>query len=98
LQELGLNACIECGCCDYVCPSQIQLTSRYIAAKAELAQNSVDARRAEHAKQRYTAHQARLTAQRETESTALEQQATTAENTDSIEAIMERARDKEQRE
>jgi electron transport complex protein RnfC len=98
LQDLGLNACIECGCCDYVCPSQIRLTSRYIAAKAELAQHNANVWRAEHAKQRYAAHEARLTAQREAESAALEQQIAATANTDSIEAIMERTRDKEQRE
>jgi len=98
LQDLGLNACIECGCCDYVCPSQIQLTSRYVAAKNELAQHSADTRRAEHAKQRNAAQVARLKAQREAESAALEQQVATVGNTDSIKAIMERARDKEQRE
>jgi electron transport complex protein RnfC len=97
LQEFGLTACIECGCCDYVCPSQIQLTRRFIIAKAALGQHRIDKRRAEHAKQRYTAREARLTEQRETEAAALEQQAVAA-NTDSIEMIMERARDKEQSE
>jgi len=97
LEEFGLTACIECGCCDYVCPSQIQLTSRFITAKAALSQHRIDQRRAEHAKQRYTAREARLTAQHETEAAALEQQAAGA-NTDSIEAIMERARDKNQSE
>lgn len=98
LQEFGLNACIECGCCDYVCPSQIQLTSRFIAAKAALRQHCRATRRAEHAKRRYTAREARLTAQRETESAALEQQIAAPATTDSIEAIMERARDKERHE
>ncbi len=98
LQDLGLNACIECGCCDYVCPSQLQLTSPYVAAKNELAQHSANTPRAEHAKQCNAAQVARLKAQREAESAALEQQVATVGNTDSIKAIMERARDKEQRE
>jgi Na+-translocating ferredoxin:NAD+ oxidoreductase subunit C len=33
LTELGLRDCIECGCCDYVCPSDIPLTSVFVAAK-----------------------------------------------------------------
>jgi Na+-translocating ferredoxin:NAD+ oxidoreductase subunit C len=33
LQELGLKDCIECGCCDYVCPSHIPLVSRFHEAK-----------------------------------------------------------------
>jgi len=95
LQELGLDACIECGCCDYVCPSQIQLTDRFIAAKAELRRHRAETRRAGHAGQRHAAREARLAAQREAEAAALERQITATENADSLEAIMERARDKE---
>ena len=98
LQDFGLSACIECGCCDYVCPSQIQLTSRFIAAKVELRQHRAAIRRAERAKQRYAAHEARLAAQQAAEATALEQQTRAAADSDSIAAIMARARDKEQRE
>jgi len=93
LQDLGLNACIECGCCDFVCPSQIQLTNRFIAAKTAFRRHRDGQRLAERAKQRYTAHEARLATLRETEATALERQ--TAADDRSIEAIMERARDKE---
>ncbi len=34
LDELGLAACIECGCCDHVCPSAIALTPRFVTARA----------------------------------------------------------------
>lgn len=34
LEALGLADCIECGCCDYVCPSLIPLAPRFVAAKA----------------------------------------------------------------
>jgi electron transport complex protein RnfC len=33
LHELGLADCIECGCCDYVCPSNITLAAGFHAAK-----------------------------------------------------------------
>jgi electron transport complex protein RnfC len=95
LQEFGLNACIECGCCDYVCPSQIQLTNRFIKAKTALHQHHTYMQRAEQAKRRYTAREARLAAQQKVAATTLEVQTTTT-NQDSIEAIMKRARDKEQ--
>jgi len=98
LQEFGLNACIECGCCDYVCPSQIPLTNRFISAKAAFRQHGADARRAERAKRRFTAHDARLTAQHETAAAALERQVETATtDTNSLAAIMERTREKEHR-
>ena len=29
LERYGLMDCIECGCCDYVCPSQIPLAERF---------------------------------------------------------------------
>jgi electron transport complex protein RnfC len=34
---LGLQDCIECGCCDVICPSQITLTQRFRVAKRALA-------------------------------------------------------------
>ncbi len=95
LQKLGLDACIECGCCDYVCPSQIPLTNHFINAKTALHQYHADMQRAEQAKQRYTAREARLAAQRKADAATLEKQTTTT-NPNSIEAIMKRARDKEQ--
>jgi electron transport complex protein RnfC len=37
LEQLGLMDCIECGCCDYVCPSQIPLAQRFREAKPSVA-------------------------------------------------------------
>ncbi len=34
---LGLDDCIECGCCDVVCPSLIPLTQAFAAAKLGLS-------------------------------------------------------------
>ena len=33
LDRHGLLDCIECGCCDYVCPSQIPLAERFRETK-----------------------------------------------------------------
>jgi electron transport complex protein RnfC len=33
LARLHLEDCLECGCCDYVCPSRIPLTARFRAAR-----------------------------------------------------------------
>ena len=34
-EEFDLDACFECGCCDYVCPSRIPLVQLFRAAKAQ---------------------------------------------------------------
>lgn len=60
LQQHHLFDCIECGACSYSCPSNIPLVQYYRAAKAEIRQAEADARKAEHAKQRFEARQARL--------------------------------------
>jgi electron transport complex protein RnfC len=38
LETLGLFDCIECGCCDVVCPSQIRLTDTFKVGKRRLVQ------------------------------------------------------------
>jgi electron transport complex protein RnfC len=37
LTTLGLQDCIECGCCDVICPSHILLTERFRIAKRAVA-------------------------------------------------------------
>jgi electron transport complex protein RnfC len=37
LTTLGLQDCIECGCCDVICPSHIMLTERFRIAKRAVA-------------------------------------------------------------
>lgn len=59
-RDLGLFDCIECGCCAMVCPSQIPLVDYYRFAKSELRARDVERHRAEHARRRYEARQARL--------------------------------------
>jgi electron transport complex protein RnfC len=42
LSTLGLQDCIECGCCDVICPSQIMLTERFrIAKRASAARERI---------------------------------------------------------
>ena len=52
--------CIECGACAWVCPSEIPLVHYYRHAKAELRQMQADALKADQAKQRFEARNARL--------------------------------------
>ncbi len=59
LTRLGLNDCIECGCCDLVCPSHIPLTETFRQAKQHLALRSNEKMRAERAKARFEAHATR---------------------------------------
>lgn len=55
-----LMDCIECGACAYVCPSSIPLVQYYRHAKGEIRLKEAEARKAEHAKQRFEARQARI--------------------------------------
>lgn len=59
LQDHGLFDCIECGCCDYVCPSNIPLVDYFRNAKKEV--NALTDASADRAQLlgRYQAHLAR---------------------------------------
>lgn len=52
--------CIECGACAYVCPSNIPLVQYYRQEKAEIRAVDLEAQRAQAAKARFDAKQARL--------------------------------------
>ncbi|MEE4204508.1 MAG: electron transport complex subunit RsxC [Halieaceae bacterium] len=68
LEQHGLFDCIECGACAYVCPSHIPLVQYYRAAKDSLREAAAEKQRAEQAKARFEARQARVereTAERE---------------------------------
>jgi len=56
----GLDACIECGCCDIVCPSHIPLTGWFRFGKGQLRQRAIDMKATEQARQRFEAREARL--------------------------------------
>ena len=52
-RALGLWDCIDCGCCDYVCPSQIPLAQRFREARARLRDHEPRRARAAAARERY---------------------------------------------
>jgi len=56
----NLFDCIECGACAYVCPSNIPLVQYYRFAKSEIRTEERDQQKADHARQRFEARQARL--------------------------------------
>ncbi len=66
MARLGLDACIECGCCDYVCPSHINLTALFARAKRHLHEAVKARERAQAARVRSQARDARLARQQAT--------------------------------
>jgi len=60
LEEYGLAACIECGCCDFVCPSHIPLVDWFRYGKGELRQRAADSEATDLARERFEAREARL--------------------------------------
>lgn len=59
-RQHNLFDCIECGACAYVCPSNIPLVQYYRFAKSEIRNEELEQRRADHARARFEARQARL--------------------------------------
>ncbi|HLV77378.1 MAG TPA: electron transport complex subunit RsxC [Marinobacter sp.] len=59
-EHLNLFDCIECGACSYVCPSSIPLVQYYRYAKGEIRQQRAELLKAERARERFEARQARL--------------------------------------
>jgi electron transport complex protein RnfC len=59
-QEYDLFDCIECGACAYVCPSQIPLVQYYRQSKATIRENQKEQEKANKARERFEARQARL--------------------------------------
>lgn len=52
-QEYNLFDCIECGCCDYVCPSHIPLVQYYRHAKSEIWAREREKQQADLARERH---------------------------------------------
>ncbi|QSR43009.1 electron transport complex subunit RsxC [Aeromonas dhakensis] len=59
-EGLNLFDCIECGACAWVCPSEIPLVQYYKIAKDDIREDRAEAEKAERAKQRFEAKQARF--------------------------------------
>jgi Na+-translocating ferredoxin:NAD+ oxidoreductase subunit C len=59
-RALNLFDCIECGCCAQVCPSHIPLVQYYRHAKTEIWAEDREKRKADAARERFDARQARL--------------------------------------
>lgn len=108
LKAHNLADCIECGACAYVCPSALPLVQFYRAAKAEIKEKSIEQRQAEIAKNRFEARQARLerdATEREATRAARKAEAKTkakqdsryADETDPVQAAIERAKAKKAR-
>jgi Na+-translocating ferredoxin:NAD+ oxidoreductase subunit C len=68
VQDYHLFDCIECGCCAYVCPAHIPLVHYYRYAKTEIWSQERERRKADLARRRHDARearQARLAAERQ---------------------------------
>jgi electron transport complex protein RnfC len=59
-ERWGVKACIDCGCCDYVCPSHIPLVDWFRFGKSELRQRAQEQSFAELSRQRFQAREQRL--------------------------------------
>lgn len=59
-EHLNLFDCIECGACSYVCPSSIPLVQYYRYAKGEIRTQQAEQIKADRARERFEARQARL--------------------------------------
>lgn len=65
LEQHNLFDCIECGACSWVCPSNIPLVQYYRASKADILQQRRDHEKAEQARLRFEARQARIAREEE---------------------------------
>lgn len=71
--DYGLKDCIECGCCDFVCPSHIPLVDWFRYGKAELKSLQIERGKAESARVRFEAREARLAREKQERRQRLEQ-------------------------
>ena len=101
-EEYSLKDCIECGVCAYVCPSHIPLIQYFRQEKAKIWEIKEKAKKAEEAKIRFEAKQARM-AREEQERKARSQRAAEArreelakqKGEDPVKAALERLKAKQ---
>jgi len=101
VQDYHLFDCIECGCCDYVCPSHIPLVQYYRYAKNTIWQQDREKKLADVSRERHEFHQLRLEREKSerAERHKKKRQAVSGNTVQddkkaTIEAAMERARQK----
>ncbi len=58
--ELGLKECISCGCCSYICPSNIPLVQYFKYASGELVAQQQAQHKSEQTKKLMASRTARL--------------------------------------
>ncbi len=97
LRDFGLTDCIECGCCDLVCPSHIPLTFDFRMAKARIREQADEKARAERARRRFEARNERLARERDARNEELQEQKAQAKKAgrDAIAEILARKRGKD---
>ncbi len=76
---LGVWDCIDCGCCDYVCPSGIPLAQRFREARQRLRGREAAAARARDARDRFERHERRALAAAAAEQRAFDAARTAAQ-------------------
>jgi electron transport complex protein RnfC len=92
MRSHGLTDCIECGCCDLVCPSHIPLTADFRTAKARIRELADEKSRAERARQRFEARNERIEKEKQVRDDELANQKASARQAgaDAIAEIMKR--------
>ncbi len=98
--ELNLAHCIECGCCDLVCPSAIPLTATFRYAKSQQLALTKQAQQAAQAEVRFESREKRLAKQEEARAQrllkrkeAVASNKSAKQNTDGIQSALARARE-----
>jgi len=99
MRSHGLIDCIECGCCDLVCPSHIPLTADFRNAKARIRELADEKARAERARIRFESRNERMQQEQLSREQELAQQKDTALKAGpaAIEEIMRRQKAKDKK-
>ncbi len=98
LVAYDLFDCIECGCCAYVCPSHLPLVDYYRHGKSLVRAEQMAERKAELARQRHEAREARLAAEKAAREARRKQKAEALKNkgSDAVREAVQRAKARKQ--